>query len=371
MTAPLHFVTGATGFLGGHFVSVLSRRRAGDQLCLIRPTERQTAVKRLSGLVAAIAEEDRNGRIDALSGQLADLSDPPPEMDVDALAERVTRIWHFAAEVNFTLPLDAARRANVAGTRSVLDFAQRCARRNRNFEGLCYVSTAYVAGRRGRQVAENSIAVRPRFRNTYEQSKSEAEQLVRAAGDAFPTVIVRPSIIAGRTLDGRMSKSNPLALVAKHLLRRRVRWVIADHDAKLDFVDAPSVAEAIYIVGSEPSLVGRAVHLCAGEEGNLSVAELREIARDALGLDLRFLPHRVYPLIARPLLAVSRADASGALRKFFDAYGSYFARGPEFETRFLPELLARSGQTWPTARQVVQTAFSDLRARDDARGVRP
>ena len=60
------------------------------------------------------------------------------------------------------------------GTRRVLDFAAKA----RGLRSLAYVGTAYVAGERNDLIKEDELAVGQSYRNTYEQTKAEAEALV-------------------------------------------------------------------------------------------------------------------------------------------------------------------------------------------------
>ena len=63
-----------------------------------------------------------------------------------------------------------------------------------------HVSTAYVAGDRVGVISEHDGDVGQTFRNTYEQTKLKAEQLVTDSG--LPAAIVRPSVIVGDSATG-------------------------------------------------------------------------------------------------------------------------------------------------------------------------
>ena len=58
-----------------------------------------------------------------------------------------------------------------------------------------HVSTAYVAGERRGRARERQGDIGQDFRNTYERTKLEAEQVVHDSG--LPAAIVRPSVIVG------------------------------------------------------------------------------------------------------------------------------------------------------------------------------
>ncbi len=98
------------------------------------------------------------------------------------LSAETTRVIHSAATVRFDHTIEEARAINVEGTRRVLDFAAGA----RQLRSLAYVGTAYVAGERTGLVRESELAVGQSYRNTYEQTKAEAEALVRSRLDSLP-----------------------------------------------------------------------------------------------------------------------------------------------------------------------------------------
>src|SRR6185312_6951808 len=95
--------------------------------------------------------------------------------DVDA-------VLHGAASTAFGLPLAEARRTNVEATRNVLELASAVP----GLTKLGYISTAFVAGRRTGRILESELQHDAGFVNSYEQSKYEAELLVRASDLPVP-----------------------------------------------------------------------------------------------------------------------------------------------------------------------------------------
>src|SRR5262249_20674456 len=119
----------------------------------------------------------------------------------ERLADAVDQVIHCAASTRFDLSLADARRENVQSTAHVLALCRTIRSRGRagRFD---HVSTAFVAGRRTGTVGEDELDAGQTFRNTYEQTKLEAERLCRAAGDEVPVAIHRPSIVVGRETSG-------------------------------------------------------------------------------------------------------------------------------------------------------------------------
>ena len=154
------------------------------------------------------------------------------------LQAETTRVIHSAATVRFDHSLDEARHINVEGTRQILDFAGGHAPAS----SFTYVGTAYVAGERYDLVREDELNVGQGYRNTYEQTKAEAEALVRSRLGSLPGVILRPSIIVGDSRTGVTSSFKMMYWPLKIYARRLWRTVPGYPDAVLDIVPVDYVA---------------------------------------------------------------------------------------------------------------------------------
>lgn len=204
-------LTGATGFVG----SFLAARLPAPPLCLVRGADPQA---RLGDRGIAVP---------------GDVTQPLDHVDVSD----VTHVIHCAADVAFTRPLADARAINVEGARHVAALAARAPR----LERLVHVSTAYVAGTHAGRFTEADADLGQRHRNTYEQTKLEAETLMRAAG----ATIVRPSIVVGDSRTGWTSSFNVLYPPLRALARGLVDAIPADPDALVDVVPVDHVADVI------------------------------------------------------------------------------------------------------------------------------
>ena len=196
------FLTGATGFLG---MEVLARLlEAGDRevIALIRASDDAAAEDRLHGVLGALYRDPSNHR-DRVRAVAGDVTSPGLGLENGkrtALAEEVGAVLHCAASIAFDLPLDEARKINVEGTREVIGFARECKSLGR-LERFVHVSTAYVSGKYEGTFRERQLDAGQEFRNTYEQTKWEAEHVVREADDLSPC-IARPSIVMGESDTG-------------------------------------------------------------------------------------------------------------------------------------------------------------------------
>jgi long-chain acyl-CoA synthetase len=254
-------VTGATGFLGGYVVGRLIERTNEDVVCIVRGADPQAR------LDAALAPLGVSGAT-AVAGDLS--SD---DLDVDMTG--VTAIVHCAADVRFDRSLEAARAINVGGVRRLVELARRAPR----LERFVHVSTAYVGGTHVGRFHEADLDVGQGFRNTYEQSKFEAEQLVRAAG--LPVRVVRPSIVVGESTTGWTSSFNVLYPPLRALSRGLVARVPADPQAIVDVVPVDHVADVV-LTALLFEDAAETMHAVASD-GALRAADLASAAAGVLG----------------------------------------------------------------------------------------
>ena len=188
---PKHiFITGATGFLGR---SLLQRFLKDTNNILYLLARSQTAEEYL---IDELAWADV-ARIKIVRG---DITRPRLGLEtraVRSLATAIDEVWHTAAATQFAdtyKPLLAA--TNVQGTKHVLDLGTFFKR----MTDFYYLSTAYVCGSRRGRVPEGAFAAPASFNNAYEESKYDAECLVRSSG--LPFTIIRPSILIGDSRTG-------------------------------------------------------------------------------------------------------------------------------------------------------------------------
>lgn len=268
-------LTGATGFVGGE---VLARIVAagGDEpvLALVRGRDQAEADRRLAGVLAGLGIPAARSRLRAVAGELtaAGLGAAPGALD------GVTEIVHCAASVSWGLSLPDARAINVEGTRRVLEVAERAPALRR----LVHVSTAYVAGRHTGRFGEDDLWTGQAFRNTYEQSKAEAEQLVHDRAADLPYVVVRPSIVMGDSATGWTPVFNVLYWPLRAFGRGLLPAIPASPEARVDVVPVDYVADAIvHLLRARPDVRG-ALNVTAGDDA-VSVDRLAGLAAAAFG----------------------------------------------------------------------------------------
>src|SRR5215211_3040230 len=237
-------ITGTTGFVGMEVLARYLERTRRHLYVLVRAGDDAQAAGRLRR-----ALHRRFGHADAADGRVtalaADIERPGLGLDTgrrEWLAERVSDIIHAAASVSFSLPLEKARAINVEGTRRLADLAELCRRRG-GFERFAYVSTAYVAGNHVGEFTEDDLDVGQGFRNPYERSKFEAEQVVRARRGRLPLQIFRPSIIVGERRTGWTASFNVLYTPLRAFARGALPALPGRASSPVDVVPVDYVAD--------------------------------------------------------------------------------------------------------------------------------
>jgi nucleoside-diphosphate-sugar epimerase len=254
------FLTGGTGFLGMELIArMLDQGDGPDIYMAVRAGDPVAAETRVAETVGRLYETPPES-VARLRAVRADLTAPGLGMsarDRRQVARDVDRVIHCAASISFTLPLEEAREINVTGTERVIELARELP----GLERYVHVSTAYVSGRAPEWFGEEDTGGGD-FRNTYEQTKLEAEMAVAAVGD-LPTAIVRPSIVVGESDSGWTSAFNVLYWPLQAFARGVLTSVPADPAGIVDMVPVDYVAEVIERVTFAPEAGGR-YHAVAG-----------------------------------------------------------------------------------------------------------
>ncbi|HJZ87021.1 MAG TPA: SDR family oxidoreductase, partial [Polyangia bacterium] len=171
-----------------------------------------------------------------------------------------TVIQHAAGIYHLGVASEQAFRVNVEGTRRALELAAECPHLRR----FCHWSTAQVSGTRKGVVMEDELECGQSFFNSYEESKYEAERLVRAAARRLPVTIFRPAVIVGDSKTGEIDKfDGPYYLIVLIVsspvdvsLPLPGRGSAPLHLAPIDFV-----IEAAHALANDERALGKTFHL--------------------------------------------------------------------------------------------------------------
>jgi thioester reductase-like protein len=271
-------LTGATGYIGGNLLQ--KRIESSDaKLVLLVRTKRDEdpearAGKVLASLYASAEAARVSKRIEVVAGDLSVERFGLDDRRYRELAARVTHIIHCGAAARFDLPIEEARKTNVGGTRSILEFARVCGALKR----VDYIGTAYVAGARTGIIREDELDVGQSHNNTYERSKMEAEKLVRESMRELPIAILRPSIVICDSRTGRASAFNGFYRALRMYCLGAMQVLPGNPSSVMDLVPVDYVTDAVHAISNDPSTVGSCYHLTAGPDNATPLDEISELA---------------------------------------------------------------------------------------------
>jgi len=183
-----YFVTGATGFIGRHLVEQLLERD-GTIYVLVREGSRG----KIDALIQNLGAEE--GRIVPVSGDLF-----KDKLGAEDFSEKIDHLFHLAAVYDMEADEEASEKANVQGTRNVVDFA------NSNDVGrFHHVSSIAVAGSYKGVFQEDMFDEDQKLPHHYHRTKYESEAMVRRDVEA-KTLVYRPGMVVGHSETGVMDK---------------------------------------------------------------------------------------------------------------------------------------------------------------------
>jgi thioester reductase-like protein len=273
------------------------------------------------------------------------------DRDRRLLVESVDRIIHCAASISFQLSLEQAREINVQGVARVIELAREMATHG-HLTRMIHVSTAYVSGRHVGCFREQDLDLGQAFRNTYERSKHEGEELLRDARD-LPVVIARPSIVVGHRASGWTPSFNVIYWPIRAFERGLFDELPLRADSIVDFVPVDYVTDGLLALLDDPRADG-AYHLVAGQRA-LSAGELVDLHSSLLAG-------------RRPARFVGEASTAG-LPQGAEAYLPYFDVRCSFDDSRAREIVRTAGVAQPDPADFFERLI--VYARETAWGKRP
>lgn len=264
-------LTGATGFLGGELLPrLLAARPEATIYCLIRGRAGIELEARRRAVLdwGRVPAEDAR-RVLAVAGDVEHPGLGLGQLRAE-LAGAVDEIYHTAASTRFDLDLDEARRVNRDGLWHLVSFARE-ARVRGGLRRFHHVSTAYSVGSGADERG------RPLFRNTYEQSKWEAEQLLDEVRGEIDVTCYRPSIIVGDSRDGRTPHFRVLYDPIKWVYFGGLEVMPCRPETRLDVVPVDYVSDAIVEIGGRHDSAGRTYRVTGGQRCAIAIDALAEL----------------------------------------------------------------------------------------------
>ena len=269
-------LTGATGLLGRYLLRDLLLE--GEQVAvLVRDTRAGKAPERIAEIISFWSEQlgRQLPHPQVLNGDVR-----YPNLGLDPTDRQhvatCTRVLHSAASLTFRRSADGDPFAtNVDGTRNLLELCKAS-----GIAEFHHVSTAFVSGETTDLVLEDDLDRERCFNNVYEQSKWEAEQMIRGTPGLHAT-FYRPSIILGDSRTGYTSTYHgiyrfvelaarmaeppvPSGVRSKTPRRLNMRLPFTGNEPR-NLVAVDWVSQAIVRLLLRPTAHGRVYHLTSPE----------------------------------------------------------------------------------------------------------
>ena len=245
------FLTGATSPIGVHILRLLLLEKSTEISVLLRGVDEKDAESRLTAMIKRFDNYDRNfERLAEVRVILGDLTTDYCGINLDQyeyLKDSIVEIFHCAALTNFNESLENLRSVNVEGTRNVLELAKSC----KYLKKINYISSIFVSGSSSDSFSEDDLDTGQVFHNYYEQSKFEAELILRECiTNGFTIATYRLSVVTGEW-DGQMTHFHGLFYQFIRLLTLRIfdQLPIA-MNCKINLIPCDIAAEAIYMLSN-------------------------------------------------------------------------------------------------------------------------
>jgi thioester reductase-like protein len=245
-------VTGYPGFIAKRLVPKLAEE-GGGLTVLVEPSAAEAARR-------ALAELPRATGVEVLEGDVSKMHLGLSGAEYKKLVGSVAEIWHLAASDDLAADRAALWRVNVEGTHNVLELA-------RVVPGLVrfnHFSSAFVSGDRAGVIGEEELETGQGFGNAYEESKLQAELLLRRAMPEIPATIYRPGIVVGDTATGQLDRLDGPYYSALRLVSSPLTTPLPLPDgggAPLHLVPVDFVVEAAVGLSRDARALARCFHL--------------------------------------------------------------------------------------------------------------
>ena len=312
---PRHILlTGATGFLGAFLLRELLDRTAAEVHCLVRAKSAEAGRVRLRQTLQTYSlwHDGLEGRIVPVPGDLGE-----PTLGVSAavsadLAATIDVIYHSGAFVNWILPYERLKPANVVGTEEILRLATRV-----RIKPVHFVSSLGVfpllspSGEVTVIREEDTLDHSGSLYGGYLQSKWVADKLVmEARSRGLPICIYRPGLITGHSETGAWNTVD----VTSRMLKSWVELQGAPEFAyDVDMTPVDYISKAIVHLSGRRDAIGKTFHIA--NHRRVQLGALADWMR-GFGYPLRRVPYDswVTELLGR---ATSREDVVSSLVPLF------------------------------------------------------
>jgi thioester reductase-like protein len=295
------FLTGSTGYIGGHVAANLLEQHGASLNVLIRARDAHEAELRLWQALQLHLDfprfyEHLQTRIRIFRGDLTGERFGLSRDDYDRLIHTSDSVIHCAASLNRKSEKSCLN-VNLRGTLEVLQLAMRV----HHYHGMrrfSHVSTVAVAGKRQDEVVveDKSIDWERSDYDPYARTKKFCEHMIRQLLPEVPITIFRPSIVLG---DSRRAETTQFDMVRAFVFLAGLPMLPFRRDDKIDIVNVDFVADAIATLHQKAQTQYDVYHLSSGKDSQT----FRELT-SALAAARQKRGPVFLPLLERPFSAM-------------------------------------------------------------------
>ena len=338
------FLTGFTGFIASRLVVSLARRET--RFFLLAQSEFiEKAMREIEEIAAETNIPLENFAL--VKGDITRENLGISEADLKNIRAETTRVFHLAAIYDLAVEQNPAFRVNVEGTKNVNDFVKNLPQLKR----YNYISTCYVAGRRGGLIREDELAHDAGFRNFYEETKYLAEAEVEKLKSEIPLTIFRPSVVVGDSKTGETAKYDGIYYLILYLQKapNLLRFInVGNEKVKLNLVPVDFVVEGIAALSKDAAAIGKTIALA--DPNPLTTAQLFDLIAENL-TGKKSVVHPPTALVEKSLMLPITPVLSGLPH----SSAAYFFLEQTYDTSLADRLLAAHHIACPPFSAYVKT----------------
>ena len=220
---------------------------------------REAAAAQAKEFAAALPGEQR-ARLQVLFGEVAHLHLGLSSAEYRALTEAVSSILHAAESSQLSEGRAELLRINVEGTRTVLDVASDA----RHLRRFSHFSTVAVAGRRTGVIGEDELAMGQEFHDDWEETRCQAELLVRGAMAEIGCCVLRLGLLVGDSVTGEIDRFEGPYALAMLLAQTPASMPLplpGDGGAPFNVVPIDFAASTALLLHHHPNATGKTFHV--------------------------------------------------------------------------------------------------------------